>query len=124
MPNLQRIKQIAADKKLPLGVLAEQVGVTPTGLSKIMRDNTTTVVTLEKIANVLQVSPVVFFDLSFDIRELNQGGGKSGQSQNSSNDNNVTIPKEVLDMLAEKDKQLAEKDVRIAKYVELLLAQK
>ncbi len=120
MPNLQKIKQIAADKKLPLGVLAEQVGVTPTGLSKIMRDNTTTVVTLEKIVNVLQVSPVVFFDLSFDIRELNQGVGKSGQIQNR-DENNVTIPKEILDMLAEKDKQLAEKDVRIAKYVELLL---
>lgn len=123
MPNLQKIKQIAADKKLPLGVLAEQVGVTPTGLSKIMRDNTTTVVTLEKIVNVLQVSPVVFFDLSFDIRELNQGVGKSGQIQNR-DENNVTIPKEILDMLAEKDKQLAEKDVRIAKYVELLLAKK
>ncbi len=119
MPNLQKIKQIAADKNLPLGMLAEQIGVTPTGLSKIMRDNTTTVVTLERIANVLQVSPVVFFDLSFDIGMVQQQS--SAERQVQCNDNNcVTIPKEVLDMLAEKDRQLAEKDKLLVQYMEFL----
>ncbi len=114
MPNLQKIKQIASEKNISMGALAEKINMTPTGLSKIMRENATTVATLEKIVNALQVSPTVFFDLSFDMFH-----------ENSNNvEKTVAVPKEILEMLAEKDRQLAEKDKSIAHYVELLLANK
>lgn len=120
MANLQRIKQIAAQKNITLGNLALQCGITPTGLSKIMRENSTTVTTLEKIANILQVSPIVFFDAAPTASQV--GGGSSIQMVG--NNNSVTVPKDILAMLAEKDKQLAEKDKLISRYTELLLAQK
>ena len=62
MANFQKIKTIAKEKGISLGSISQQVGITPTGLSLVMRNNVTNTDTLEAIARVLGVSVSVFFD--------------------------------------------------------------
>lgn len=62
MATLQRIKLLALQKGIPLGKLAEQCSITHQALNKIIRTNTTSIETLEKIATVLGVSVGCFFD--------------------------------------------------------------
>lgn len=62
MANLQKIKDLAKERDITLDTLASEVGITPQALSKIMRDNSTKVSTLERICHVLSVSPMVFFE--------------------------------------------------------------
>ena len=60
MYNLKLIKSIANSKNISLQSIADNVGITPTGLSKIIRTNSTSTKTLTKIANILDV-PVQTF---------------------------------------------------------------
>ena len=60
MYNLKLIKSIATSKNISLQSIADNVGITPTGLSKIIRTNSTSTKTLTKIANILDV-PVQTF---------------------------------------------------------------
>lgn len=62
MANLGIIKTIATQKGIPLNELAERVGMTSQSLSKIMREGSTKIETLERIAGILGVSPSVFFE--------------------------------------------------------------
>lgn len=59
--NLENIKLFAQRKKVPLPELADKIGMTYVGLSKIIRENTTTLTTLCKIADVLNVPMQLFF---------------------------------------------------------------
>lgn len=61
MANLQIIKELAREKNFPLEQLAKELEITPQALSKIMRENSTKVSTLERIAQILKVSVMVFF---------------------------------------------------------------
>lgn len=62
MANLLKIKTIAEEKNIPLKDIAEYIGITQTGLSKIIRENSTKTTTLEKIAVKLKVSVSTFFE--------------------------------------------------------------
>jgi len=62
MANLLKIKEIALEKNISLKDIANYVGITQTGLSKIMRENSTKTTTLEKIALKLKVPVSVFFE--------------------------------------------------------------
>ncbi len=62
MANLFKIKDIALEKNIKLEDIAKEIGITPTGLSKIIRENSTKTSTLEKIALKLKVPVSVFFD--------------------------------------------------------------
>ena len=62
MADLSKIKQLAKEKKIPLKEIALKVGITPVALSYLMKSNITSISNLEKIAEVLGVSPSVFFD--------------------------------------------------------------
>lgn len=62
MANLQKIKEIAQARNMPLETLAKELGITPQALSKLIRGNSTKVSTLESIAQILKVSVAVFFD--------------------------------------------------------------
>lgn len=104
MANLQQIKTLASAKKISLKKLSEEIGLTPTGLSKIMRENSTTTATLEKIASVLGVSPAVFFDDA--PTSVNAYGHNSIAIHGSAND--LSIPQSVIDMLKEKDDRIKE----------------
>lgn len=62
MATLQKIKLLALQKNIPLSKLAEQCSITHQALNKIIRTNTTSIETLEKIAAALGVSVGCFFD--------------------------------------------------------------
>ena len=62
MANLGIIKTIATQRGIPLNELAERVGMTAQSLSKIMREGSTKIETLERIASILGVSPSIFFE--------------------------------------------------------------
>jgi transcriptional regulator with XRE-family HTH domain len=61
MANLQLIKDIAEAKKIPLSVIALELGITPQALSKLIRNNSTKIETLERIATILKVPVTTFF---------------------------------------------------------------
>ena len=60
--NLSKIKDIAEARRIPMTKVAEAAGITPTGLSHLMRVNSTRVDTLEKIADFLGVPITEFFN--------------------------------------------------------------
>lgn len=61
MVDLGKIRTLARQKGISLAVLANEVGVTEQGLYKIMRNNSTSTSTIEKIACTLDVPVAVFF---------------------------------------------------------------
>lgn len=61
MVNIQKIKQIAKEKGIPLNVVCKRVGITPQALSRIIRDNSTTVETLERLCDAVGCSPCELF---------------------------------------------------------------
>jgi DNA-binding Xre family transcriptional regulator len=76
MAKLSLIKKIASAKGITIKQLADEIGITEAGLHKLIRDNTTTVRTLEAISAKLNVSPCVFFDSDGGVSSLaNSGDG-------------------------------------------------
>lgn len=63
--NLSVIEYFARKRKVSTAELADKIGMTYVGLRKIIRENTTTVATLTKIAEELAI-PVQFFFMSED----------------------------------------------------------
>lgn len=128
MANLSLIKSLSKEKKITLKSLSEKVGISEQGMQKILKENTTSIVTIEKIAQALCVSPAIFFD---DYSEPKQEAMPESDEQDkepraTANGNgaiaiagsgNVTIPQAVLEMLREKDRQLAEKDEIIKQFI-------
>ncbi len=64
MINLKKVKQLAKEKNLSLKELSKRVGITEQGLQNMMSKNTCNLSTLQKIADVLDVSETVFFESS------------------------------------------------------------
>lgn len=128
MANLQKIKDLAEDKGISIRDLAERVGIKENQIHVMCRTNSTRIDTLEKIAQVLNVSISEFFDdttigghiIKGDHNQLNERG--SHNNVNSS-DNNAILKERVraLEVLVcEKDERImtlketiTEKDERI-----------
>lgn len=94
MANLQIIKELAKARNYPLEQLANDLGITAQALSKLMRENSTKVSTLERIAQLLKVSVRVFFDDSETNRVAiadNSGFAISGDNNNLSNESEQLI---------------------------------
>lgn len=72
MANLQKIKELAREKGITLDALAQQANITPQAISKMFRDNSTKVSTLERIADVLGVSAAVFFAPAEPVSHVSQ----------------------------------------------------
>lgn len=104
MANLQKIKTLSKERKITLRSLANQVGISEQGLQKIIRDNTTSISTVERIAAILGVSPAVFFDET--PTSVNAMGDNSIAISGSGNE--ISIQQKFLDMLAEKDARIKE----------------
>lgn len=62
MANLQKIKQLAYIRGLQLKDVANACGISPSALTAMIKSGTTTVQTLERIAEFLNVPVSVFFD--------------------------------------------------------------
>lgn len=105
MANLQLIKDIAEQKNIPLTYIATELGITPQALSKLMRNNSTKIDTLEKIAQILKVSVTVFFDDG----KNNIRFARAAENGMANAGDNVTLSSEsegLIAMLAKKDEQI------------------
>lgn len=98
MLNLQKVRDLAKDKNIQLSEIAEKLDMTPQALSRMLKENSTKVSTLEQFASIFGVSVSYFFD------EDTIGNESARPSERP---HNVVIPQSVLDMLVEKDKQIS-----------------
>jgi transcriptional regulator with XRE-family HTH domain len=73
MYKLHLIKELCEKKNIKLKELAAQIGLTPEGLTNIIKSNSTKIPTLEKIAKVLGVEISYFMDYG---REKNGDFGR------------------------------------------------
>lgn len=61
MADLTKIRALLLERKMTMRELASDIGITEQGLHKLMKENSTKVDTLEKIAEKLNVPVTVFF---------------------------------------------------------------
>jgi transcriptional regulator with XRE-family HTH domain len=66
MAKLKIIKELCAERGISIADLAEEIGIGVAATHKIIRENSTRIETLEKIAAALQVKMDVFFDKPVD----------------------------------------------------------
>lgn len=98
MLNLQKVKDLAKDKNISLNEVAEKLETSPQALSRMLKENSTKVSTLEQFASIFGVSVSYFFD---------EDTIESERPRQTARTHNVVIPQSVLDMLVEKDKQIS-----------------
>jgi transcriptional regulator with XRE-family HTH domain len=98
MLNLQKVKDLAKEKNISLNVVAEKLEMSPQALSRMLKENSTKVSTLEQFASIFGVSVSYFFD---------EDTIESERPRPTARAHNVVIPQSVLDMLVEKDKQIS-----------------
>jgi|GEM_PF-2400358 len=68
MANLKLIKELAAIKGLTIEQLAAKANVSPQAIHLMGRSGKTKMETFEKIAEILEVPPYVFYDDNFDVK--------------------------------------------------------
>ena len=110
MANLKKIKDLAQQRGVTLARIAEAVDITPTGLSLIIRENSTRVETLEKIADFLNVPISSFFDdepLPPAQGNTANVGNKFRGNLNVGSDQNISRALDILEgQLKAKDEQI------------------
>lgn len=114
MANLSKIKAIAKLKGMTLGHLCKVVGITPQQLSYIMRENVTTIDTLERISAALGIPASTFFD------EAPVSVSSVGDNNNVVGKGTISTAKDIgkaLDILHE---QLNRKDEQINGLIQAL----
>lgn len=119
MVNLSKIKELAKDKDITIKSLAAQAGITEQGLHKMIKDNSASADTLDKVAQALGVSPVVFFQDSKDIDDSTKVKSKEIEAQDLSdalvgknihhnNINNSAVLMKALNEISEHRKLISE----------------
>lgn len=81
MVNLLKIKELAKAKKIALNDVADQLGMTPQALSRMIKDNSTKVSTLEKICEIFDVPIGYFFNSDVEIPNTQEIGGEPMESK-------------------------------------------
>lgn len=81
MVNLLKIKDLAKSKKIALNDVADQLGMTPQALSRMIKDNSTKVSTLEKICEIFDVPIGYFFNSDVEIPNTQETGGEPMESK-------------------------------------------
>lgn len=119
MVNLAKIKELAKAKDITIKSLATRVGVTEQGLHKMIKDNSTSVDTLDKISEVLGVNPSIFFEDSniiessdnseqAEISAENVDDSLVGKNIHHNNINNSAVLMKALNEISEHRKLISE----------------
>lgn len=121
MANLQKIKTIAKERGISLVSICKNVGVTEQGLQKMIKNNTTTIDTIERIADYLNVPITTFFDEAETINVSATAHGNNSCAV-AGEGNTIAISQDFLEIIREKDKLIMEKDQLIQSLTLRLLA--
>nr|DAH86245.1 MAG TPA: helix-turn-helix domain protein [Caudoviricetes sp.] len=113
MLNLEKIKQLTAVKGMTMTELAKQLGMSIQALSRIIRENSTKVSTLERIAEILGVPVTTFFDEVSHVNTVSintgvQGSPNAVQSVGSDNSSEVALLKSRIELLEELNRSYKE----------------
>lgn len=107
MANLQKIRTLVASTPgMSMEALAAALSITPQALSKLIRNNSTKIETLEAIARILNVPVTVFFD---DSSSVNVVSGINVDAGSGNRWSQVSVGGETarfLSLLEEKDRQM------------------
>lgn len=124
MANLLIIKDLADRQNISLKDLAEELNMTPDGLQKMMKRNSTKTETLEKIAGILGVQAGIFFDGYNSANQLINGDGNTASifgnitAEDIANKNKEINHLKVL--LTEKERIIEEKE----RLIQILISKK
>jgi len=104
MLNLQKIKQLASVKNMTLVDVAKELGISKQSLNQMMRENSTKVSTLERIAEILDVPVTTFFDSPVHTNTISintgvQGSPNAVQSVGSGSSGEVALLKSRIELL-------------------------
>lgn len=125
MANLQKIKELAKEKNIAIKFLAENVGITPQALSKIMRLGSTNTDTLERIAALLGVSAAVFFDptpaSASEVQEVDAPSVINGHHIKGNRVNDSRLLDKALNEIAEQRKLLAQSQEHVSQLTAAVL---
>lgn len=113
MADLSKIKSLANACHVSLDSLSSQLGITPQALSKIIRNNSTKIETLEQIARILNVPVGVFFEDSGLGSTI--ANGDAAVAGNGINVNNSEAILRALDEIAAQRKLTEEAQRQSAK---------
>lgn len=122
MKNFDKIKALAAAKKIKLSDVAISAGITYQQLNRIVRTNSTTLETLKGIASALDV-PVSFFleDEAGDFI-LNGDNSPGGGKNNTVNPDLTEVLMRAFDEIAAQRKVAEEAQRQSARLLEILSA--
>lgn len=124
MANLLIIKELADKKNISLKDLATELKITPDGLQKMMKRNSTTTETIEKIASILGVQAGIFFEGYNSANQLINGNGNTASIfGNITAEDMANKDKEIShlkELLAEKERVIEEKE----RTIQILMNQK
>ena len=101
--NLHNVKVLARKRQLSMTSLAIMVGMTYVGLTKLIRENTTTLSTIMRISEALNV-PVQFFFMDEEELEI----------YNDFNLERFHMLKDEVDRLKAENMELKDKIIRLA----------
>lgn len=124
MANLQKIKDLAEDRKMSIRDLAEKVGLKENQIHVMCRTNSTKIDTLEKIAYALGVPVAYFFDEEIieekvEVRKAGRDYVEKGKIEHRGAEHNETNAGQDYrdEIIAQLRSQLADKE-RIIKLME------
>jgi transcriptional regulator with XRE-family HTH domain len=101
MANFHLIKTFAKQKEMTLAELAEAIGITPAGLTLIIKSGSTNTTTIENIARKLGVPVGAFFD------------DNNPESVEETASDLLAVIKQKDEIIAQKDKIIEQKDAII-----------
>lgn len=127
MANLQLIKDIAEKNNIPLASIASELDITPQALSKMMRNNSTKIETLEKIARILKVSVTVFFEdanyeaCSANASENGVANTRDNVALNKKTESDNELLAKALNEISEQRKLIAQAQADISQLAKAVL---
>lgn len=113
MANLQLVKTLAEKKGISIIELAQRVGISEQQVHLMVRNNSTKIITLEKIAQVLEVPVTIFFDEQPGVSIRTEGAfspaSATGNATVSVGDAAMVAEvKHLRELIAEKNERIAD----------------
>ena len=103
--NLKKIKEITNERGISLKWLADKAGLSQQAVSAIMKENSTSVNTLIRIADALDVPVTTFFETDYGQENTNNGVVGGDFMINSQKEAGMAI-EALINQLKAKDRQI------------------